>query len=307
MYLKTYVYVIFSKTMQEPDESPSQKSTIIGMMCLCIALSLAGQFSQHWLEWEGAHTSLDTTYWDEGFEDFDGQMITQETFSESVNYWCPLLSEYDYEDWAVEMCDNLRTEKNAGSLASILLWISTATGTWFLVVAYRSIGGIKQNLSLAILDHRFCLATGGLMVSSSLIWRVMMNDLINDWERSLGSGFYLTLVGGLIGILAFAMILRLYPEMSEMLVREKSRIQQENEAKAKVEADGKAVAEAAAKDSELLQRTEEAVRAKREAEANPNDPLSWLRMAEAMDTANRHEEAERCRKTAMELMEKEPL
>ena len=60
-------------------------------------------------------------------------------------------------------------------------------------------------------------------------------------------------------------------------------------------------------DLELLQRTEEAVRAKREAEANPNDPLSWLRMAKAMDAANRHEEAERCRKTAMELMEKKTL
>ncbi len=307
MSLNTYVYVVFSKTVQEPDESPSQKSTIIGMMCLCIALSLAGQFSTNWSEWEGGHSSLDTTYWDEEFEDADGQTTSQETFSEDENWWCSMLPEFDNEDWAVEVCDKLRVQKNAGSLASILLWISTATGTWFLVVAYRSIGGIKQNLSLAILDHRFCLATGGLMVSSSLIWRVMMNDIINDWERSLGSGFYITLVGRLIGIVAFAMILRVHPEMSEMLDREKSRIQQENEAKAKAEADAKAVAEAAAKDSELLQRTEEAVRAKREAEANPNDPLSWLRMAEAMDAANRHEEAERCRKTAMELMEKETL
>ena len=297
--------------MQESDESPSRKGTIIGMVCICIVLSLVGQFSQHWQSWDAAHASLDTTYWDEEFETFNVGDFATETNSEAVNYWCSLAQEFEndeyFGEYYGEICDNLRVQKNAGSLASILLWISTATGTWFLVVAYRSIGGSKQNLSLAILDHRFSLATGVLMVSSSLIWRVMMNDLINDWERSLGSGFYLTLVGGLIGIVASAMILRLHPEMSEMLDREKSRIQQENEAKARTEADAKAVAEAAAKDSELLQRTEEAVRAKREAELNPNDPLSWLRMAEAMDAANRHEEAERCRKTAMELMEKETL
>ena len=62
-----------------------------------------------------------------------------------------------------------------------------------------------------------------------------------------------------------------------------------------------------AKDLELLQRTEETLRAEGETDANPNDPLSWLRMAEAMDAAKRHEEAERCRKTAMLLMKKKTL
>jgi predicted adenine nucleotide alpha hydrolase (AANH) superfamily ATPase len=71
------------------------------------------------------------------------------------------------------------------------------------------------------------------------------------------------------------------------------RLEEERTARAKATADAK-----------LLRAAEAAVEAKAEAEANPDDPLSWLRMAEAMDAANRHEEAERCRKTAMELMEK---
>ena len=57
----------------------------------------------------------------------------------------------------------------------------------------------------------------------------------------------------------------------------------------------------------LLAWTRAAVEAKAKAEANPDDPLSWLRMAEAMDRAKRPEEAERCRKTAMDLMEKKTL
>jgi hypothetical protein len=66
-------------------------------------------------------------------------------------------------------------------------------------------------------------------------------------------------------------------------------------------------AEKVTHEERLLQAAEAAVKVKAEAEANPDDPLSWLRMAEAMDAANRHEEAERCRKTAMELIEKKTL
>ena len=60
-------------------------------------------------------------------------------------------------------------------------------------------------------------------------------------------------------------------------------------------------------DAWLLQVAKAAVEAKLEAEANPDNPMSWLRLAEAMEAANRHDEAERCRKTAMDLIEKKAL
>jgi len=239
----------------------------------------------------------------------------EETYSELAEWYCNEADEwedvYGEEDSLVvsfrEICGDYKKKADAGLLASVILWISTATGAWFLVVAYRSIRGEKHNLSLAILDDRFCLASGGLMTLSPLIWRVMINDSL-DWAwLSVGAGFYISIVGGLLGIVAYIMIMKFNPEISEMRNAEKIRIKAEDEAKAKEEADAKKVAEAATKDAELLRVTREAVRAKTEAEANPNDPLSWLRMAEAMDAANRHEEAERCRKTAMELMEKETL
>jgi hypothetical protein len=40
-----------------------------------------------------------------------------------------------------------------------------------------------------------------------------------------------------------------------------------------------------------------------EVEANPEDPLSWLRFAKALEPV-KPEEAERCRRKAMNLMEK---
>jgi predicted Zn-dependent protease len=83
------------------------------------------------------------------------------------------------------------------------------------------------------------------------------------------------------------------PELMQAILDEQTAEYELRMARAKATADAK-----------LLRAAEAAVEAKAEAEANPDDPLSWLRMAEAMDAANRHEEAERCRKTAMELMEK---
>ena len=43
-----------------------------------------------------------------------------------------------------------------------------------------------------------------------------------------------------------------------------------------------------------------------EVEANPEDPLSWLRLAKALEPV-KPEEAERCRRKAMNLREKETL
>ena len=60
-------------------------------------------------------------------------------------------------------------------------------------------------------------------------------------------------------------------------------------------------------DAQLLHLAKAAVEAKLEAETNPNNPMSWLKAAEAMESANRHDEAERYRKTALDLDEKKAL
>ena len=289
--------------MEGVDEPPNQKKNIILMMCLCVALGLVGQFSQHWLVGDDveypSHSSLSTTYWENSGEDQNGQMTNEEKYSESADYSCEffeLSSEFGYDDdyWA-EYCDNYSSLRDSGRLGSVLLWLGTATGAWFLVVAYRSIGGDRRNLSSAFLDPRFCLAAGGSTTLAAVIWRIMSNDAINFFETKVGTGFYITLVGGLLGIGSYLMISRLQDGENEYPVNDMSEDLHDEDADLSVT------------DAELLRAAEAAVKAKVEAEANPDDPLSWLRMAEAMDAANRHEEAERCRKTAMDLMEKDTL
>ncbi len=188
------------------------------MMCLCVVLGLVGQFSQHWLiNGENAyHSSLRTTYW----EDYEGE-IDSSTISEDADIYCG--SDFEGEEWAAELCDNLSSLRDSGTLGSVLLLLGTATGAWFLVVAYRSIGGERRNLSSAFLDSRFCLAAGGSTTLAAVIWRIMANGTISDFEDKVGAGFYITLVGGLLGIGSYLMISRLQEGENEESVEDESR------------------------------------------------------------------------------------
>ena len=207
--------------MEGVDEPSNQKKNIILMMCLCVVLGLVGQFSQHWLiNGENAyHSSLRTTYWDEADPEL-GQ-VHEATFSEDADIYCG--SDFEGEEWAAELCDNLSSLRDSGRLGSVLLLLGTATGLWFLVVAYRSIGGERRNLSSAFLDSRFCLAAGGSTTLAAVIWRIMANGTISHFEDKVGAGFYITLVGGLLGIGSYLMISRLQEGENEESVEDESR------------------------------------------------------------------------------------
>jgi hypothetical protein len=215
--------------MEGVDESSNQKKNIILMMCLCVALGLVGQFSQHWLVDDSfqSHSSLSTTYSENSWVDENGQMTNEGKFSEDADVWCDnaaLIDEDEFDrEWMVELCDNLSSLRDSGRLGSVLLLLGTATGLWFLVVAYRSIGGDRRNLSSAFLDPRFCLAAGGSTTLAAVIWRIMANDAISDFEDKVGTGFYITLVGGLLGIGSYLMISRLQEGENEESVEDESR------------------------------------------------------------------------------------
>jgi len=215
--------------MEGVDEPSNQKKNIILMMCLCVALGLVGQFSQHWLvdDVNQSHSSLSTTYWENSWVDENGQMTNEGKFSEDADVWCDnaaLIDEDEFDrEWMVELCDNLSSLRDSGRLGSVLLLLGTATGLWFLVVAYRSIGGDRRNLSSAFLDPRFCLAAGGSTTLAAVIWRIMANDAISDFEAKVGTGFYITLVGGLLGIGSYLMISRLQEGENEESVEDESR------------------------------------------------------------------------------------
>ena len=174
-----------------------------------------------------SHSSLTTTYHE--FVDFGewSEEAYQTTYSEDFASFCAeggartsQLSEYEW--WEYE-CNRVSSMRDAGTLGSVLLLLGTATGAWFLVVAYRSIGGERRNISSAFLDSRFCLAAGGSTTLAAVIWRIMANGAISDWEWTVGAGFYITLVGGLLGIGSYLMISRFQEGENEESVEDESR------------------------------------------------------------------------------------
>ena len=217
--------------MEEVTELTNQKKIIIMMMCLCVISGVFGLLSNHWVSSDDpanpSHSSLTTTYHE--FVDFGewSEEAYQTTYSEDFASFCAeggartsQLSEYEW--WEYE-CNRVSSMRDAGTLGSVLLLLGTATGAWFLVVAYRSIGGERRNISSAFLDSRFCLAAGGSTTLAAVIWRIMANGAISDWEWTVGAGFYITLVGGLLGIGSYLMISRFQEGENEESVEDESR------------------------------------------------------------------------------------
>ena len=115
------------------------------------------------------HTSLTTIYWDEA--DPELGEVHEETFSAEAELFC--CSDFDGQVWAADLCENLSSMRDSGRIATVLLLLGTVTGTWFLVVAYRSMNGDRRNLSSVLLDPRFCLAAGGSTTLAPVVWRIM--------------------------------------------------------------------------------------------------------------------------------------
>jgi hypothetical protein len=203
--------------MKEVTELTNQKKIIIMMMCLCVISGVFGLLSNHWVSSDDpenlSHSSLTTTYHEN----------EKYPYSEQIASFCAEGSELSEYEWWEDSCNRLSSMRDAGTLGSVLLLLGTATGAWFLVVAYRSIGGERRNISSAFLDSRFCLAAGGSTTLAAVIWRIMANGAISDWEWTVGAGFYITLVGGLLGIGSYLMISRFQEGENEESVEDESR------------------------------------------------------------------------------------
>ena len=165
------------------------------------------------------HESLTTTYWDEADPEL-GQ-VHEETFSEGAELFCS--SDFDGQEWAADLCENLSSMRDSGRIATVLLLLGTVTGTWFLVVAYRSMNGDRRNLSSALLDPRFCLAAGGSTTLAPVVWRIMANDALSYFEDSVGAGFYIALLGGFLGVGSFIMNSRFQEGENEESIEDESR------------------------------------------------------------------------------------
>jgi hypothetical protein len=299
-----------------------EKSTIMALVCVCLVLSLVGIFSNHWMYYEDEETSTVLTWSlrERASETSVGEEVSQ-SYAESMDGTCSLAEGYreDLEDgsswvdeeWVLfweEMCEDITILTYSGYIATGLLSLSSIVSLFFLVQTGRQIRRDVNRLSFVEFDFRIVVLSGGLTAITPIIWRIANHRHIREMELpTLSWGFYLTILGGLLGLIAFGLIFR-NSDLSSGLerIKESRKLTKEaaiahNEMKMREYAAQKKAAE----EADLLHVTEAAVRAKINAENNPKDPLGWLLMAEAMEKANRHEEALRGRRIAMDLMEKQ--
>tara|TARA_Y100000766_G_scaffold233023_1_gene207595 strand:+ start:110 stop:1051 length:942 start_codon:yes stop_codon:yes gene_type:complete len=300
-----------------------EKSTIMALMCACLVLSLVGVFSNHWMvienvdrEGRSSLRAQEVEYLNGTYEDWS------EAYAESMNTTCSLAEEYRIElengevfwpdeEWVLmweEFCEEYTILTYSGYTATGLLSLSSIVSLFFLIQTGRQIRRDVNLFSFVEFDFRIVVLSGGLTTITPIFWRVSNHGVISDSEvLTLSWGFYLTVLGGLLGLIAFGLLYR-SDDLGGGLERIKENRKLTKEAAiAHKEMMMREYAEQKKADEEanLLHVTEAAVRAKINAENNPKDPLGWLLMAEAMEKANRHEEALRGRRIAMDLMEKQ--
>ena len=300
------------------DPLVKDKSVIISLMCACLVLSLVGIFSNHWMHYE---VEEDAVTWSlKGSRAVDGQDEDwSETYAEAMNWSCSFAEEMrgDLEDGRAseeivlmfeEICEEYTILTYSGYTATGLLSLSSIVSLFFLVQTGRQIRRDVNLFSFVEFDFRIVVLSGGLTTITPIFWRVSNHGVISDSEiLTLSWGFYLTVLGGLLGLIAFGLLYR-SDDLGGGLerIKEDRKLAKEaaiahNEMRMREYAEQKKADE----EANLLHVTEAAVRAKINAENNPKDPLGWLLMAEAMEKANRHEEALRGRRIAMDLMEKQ--
>ena len=177
----------------------NQKKLAIIMMLACVLSGVIGLTTKHWIANEEAalHASLTTTYWPEEDPPWD-----EETYSEGVDNFCS-----DPNDWADDLCDDLTALRNSGIVAIVILLVGTITGLLFMLVVYRSSNGVWDGITAAHLDYRFALGPAVSNTLAPVLWWGLSHEARGNLGDSLGWSFYLTLIGGLIGI-ASCVILR---------------------------------------------------------------------------------------------------
>ena len=298
-----------------------EKSVIISLMCACLVLSLVGIFSNHWIYYEFDEGVSTWSLRERGVEYLDGSNEAwSESNAETMNWSCSSAEEYrgDPERWGhlgeefvlmfEEFCEEYTILTYSGYAATGLLSLSSIVSLFFLVQTGRQIRRDVNLFSFVEFDFRIVVLSGGLTTITPIFWRVSNHGYISEPELlPLSWGFYLTVLGGLLGLIAFGLLYR-SDDLGGGLerIKEGRKLTKEaaiahNEMRMREYAEQKKADE----EANLLHVTEAAVRAKINAENNPKDALGWLLMAEAMEKANRHEEALRGRRIAMDLMEKQ--
>ena len=202
----------------------------VGCIVFALLLSMAGQFSHAWVTFdnqEGVSTGLTTIKRDCSFDE-DIEECKQSTYRMYSENWMETSYPKDgegvgdvitgeYEDycnnlftmqtengWSRENAEDARDTcleaPGAGGMASLILWLGTIGA--LLGTVMLSAGAIGRSLPAEAERHGkwAAMAAGALALLAVLAWSQLMPESVT--ETSLGMGVWMTVLGGVLGLVA---------------------------------------------------------------------------------------------------------
>jgi hypothetical protein len=202
----------------------------VACIVFALLLSMAGQFSHAWVTFDdqdGLSTGLTTirndcsfsedveeckrtTYerysedWMETSYPKDGEGVGDVITGEYEDYCNNVFTMQTENGWSQESAEDARDTcleaPGAGGMASLILWLGTIGA--LLGTVMLSSGAIGRSLSAEAEKHGkwAAMAAGALALLAVLAWSQLMPESVA--ETSLGMGVWLTVLGGVLGLVA---------------------------------------------------------------------------------------------------------
>ena len=158
----------------------------IGMVLACLALVVWGMFGHSWRTHEGMNPNDDRLHGShfglhEAYYSVEGDLGDPLEYSNACN-----TSDSAYEP----MCDM----ESSGELTSQILWVAIAIGSVAILLSLLNLGNTWITTLLMG-------AAGVLALAAVVVWYSMHDQTYIADEVPLGLNAYLTIVGGILGIL----------------------------------------------------------------------------------------------------------
>ncbi|MDB2333602.1 hypothetical protein N9V58_01055 [Candidatus Poseidoniales archaeon] len=169
-------------------DSKTKGMVMAGMMAGALLLAILSVFGGSWLSPDDADDDVDFTV----------TLSGQEASSEGISM------EIDYS----ELCDDLDDDDfcsaaTAGTVGTIGLWIAIICAALSLAMMVLPMAGIDALDAIPEMVSKIVpWAAGGLMLVTTLLWLILMPELD---DTSVGMTFYMSMLGGLLGLAAPAM------------------------------------------------------------------------------------------------------
>ena len=172
-------------------DSKTKGMVMAGMMAGALLLAILSVFGGSWLSPDDADDDVDITV------TLSGQEASSEGFSMEIDY-----SELCDDDMVAD-ADNFCDAATAGTVGTIGLWVAIICAALSLAMMVLPMAGIDALDAIPEMVSKIVpWAAGGLMLVTTLLWLILMPELD---DTSVGMTFYMSMLGGLLGLAAPAM------------------------------------------------------------------------------------------------------